>query len=279
MGDSGILTPNNPCPVAEVEVKSPTPNNPFPVAVVDVETGLFLSPGKDSAKIFLLPNKLVVFEDHEQHRTAEHGNWHKWNKADGTQMLSITFHYNGSDLDEDLTQHLFRSYIPGVYRMQNGKQVVVLHEEYNNGVGGEPLYLNIDKGKLGYEIKHMYLWLHPQRPPAVLFVTKESLEIVYHCFEVKGAKRPKTCTSIPNGNFDYVYDNRTDIGTIRTCYHWQGEPTTEQTSLCRTPATHPVYRAMGDGKRMYPANKMTRWHIVMVELEENKNVIFSTSDS
>ena len=246
-----------------------------PDAEVDVKTGVFLSPGKEPEKILLLRNEKVIFVDHVQNRTVQHGNWHKWQKKDGTQMLSITFHCNGSDLDEELTQHLFRSLIPGVYRMQDGMQVVVLHEEYENGVGGEPLYLNIEKAKLQYEIKHMYLWLHPQRAPAVLFVTKEKLEIVYHGFEVKGSKRQKTCTSAPNGNFDYVFDDNTGTDTITTCYNWQGSPTTQTTSLCRTPASHPVFRANGDGVRKYPAHKLTKWHIISVELQENKNVFFS----
>ena len=263
MGDSGILIPNNPCPVAEVEVKSPTSINPFPVAVVDVETGLFLSPGKEPAKIFLLPNKLVVFEDHEQYRTSEHGNWHKWyNHFDGTQMLSITFHYNGSYLADDLIAHVFRCLVPGVYRMQNQKQVVFFHEEFKDGKTKEPLSLDMQKKDVGVEIEKVYLWLHPERPPAVLLITPKS-QIVYHEIQ-HGAKRRRLCTSVPNGS--YVYS---DTGTITTCFHCHGEPTFLKTVLNRIDDSTPVWRAAYDKR-----SNLIPWHIVMIPLEIDGNVIF-----
>ena len=271
-------TPDTTSPVKEEEVKTPTPNKPSPEAVH--AEALFLSPGKDPEKIFLLHNSHVIFVDHVQNRTDEHGNWHKWaKKSDGTQMLSITFHYSGSDFDEDLTPHLFRSIIPGVYRIQDGKQVIVLPNEYNNGEGGDPIYLNIEKAKLAYEIKHIYLWLHPQRPPAALFVTKERLQIVYHGFEVKGSKRQKLCTSAPNGTFDYVYDKFSETDFITTCFDWQGKPTTEKTLLCKTPYIQPVFRTLGDGKRKYPAKELKPWHILAIELTEKVHVFFSDTKS
>ena len=51
-----------------------------PDAEVDVKTGLFLSPGKDPENILLLRNEKVIFVDHVQNRTVQHGNWHKWQK-------------------------------------------------------------------------------------------------------------------------------------------------------------------------------------------------------
>ena len=78
MGDSGI---------------SIDCNNPASVAEVDGETALFLTPGKFPEKIFLRPNNLIIYEDHDGYQTGEHGNWHKWTKSDGTQLLSLTFHY------------------------------------------------------------------------------------------------------------------------------------------------------------------------------------------
>ena len=45
------------------------------------------------------------------------------------------------------------------------------------------------KEDIDFEVKNVYMWLHPERPPAVLLITP-SFQIVYH--EIKeGAKDSK----------------------------------------------------------------------------------------
>ena len=63
--------------------------------------------------------------------------------------------------------------------------------------------------------------------------------------EIKeGAKRPRKCTSVPNGSFVC-----SDNDTITTCFHSHGGPTTQKTVLKRIDATAPVWRAAGKRAR------------------------------
>ena len=222
--------------------------------------GFFMTPGKSPEQITLRGNKRIVFEDQRNHSTPEHGNWHEWISTDDTRMLLLSFHHRGSE--DDLIAHVFRCLVPGVYRMQNQKQVVFFHEEFKDGKTKEPLSLNMQKKNVGFEIENVYLWLHPERPPAVLLITPKS-QIVYHEIQ-HGAKRRRLCTSVPNGS--YVYS---DTGTITTCFHCQGEPTFQKTVLNRIADSTPVWRAVYDKR-----SNLIPWHIVMIPLEIDGNVIF-----
>ena len=236
--------------------------------------GFLMTPGKPTEQITLRDNKRIVFEDQQKKSTKDHGNWHEFITTDHTKMLLLTFHFRGSE--DDLMPHLFHCFVPGVYRMQNWKQVVFFPEEFNDQSTEEPLRLDLHEKDSGFQVENVYLWFHPARPPAVLLITPEK-QIVYH--EIKeGAKRPRTCTSVPNGSFVC-----SDNDTITTCFHWLGGPTTQRTVLKRIDATAPVWRASGDEVRPcyeYPI-ALISWHIVMVKLDVGRNVriIFSSDNS
>ena len=215
---------------------------------------------KGFCMLTLRGNNRIVFEDHKNNSTPEHGNWHEWISTDDTRMLLLSFHHRGSE--DDLIAHVFRCLVPGVYRMQNQKQVVFFHEEFKDGKTKEPLSLDMQKKDVGVEIEKVYLWLHPERPPAVLLITPKS-QIVYHEIQ-HGAKRRRLCTSVPNGS--YVYS---DTGTITTCFHCHGEPTFQKTVLNRIDDSTPVWRAAYDKR-----SNLIPWHIVMIPLEIDGNVIF-----
>ena len=237
---------------------------------MNTEKGYFFSPGLFPARITLLRNTRIVYVDHQGNSTCEHGHWVKWDKIDGTLMLQLTFSCKGSEDDEDLWSHVFSCLLPGVYRMQNWKQVVVFPEEFKHPSPGKALCLNINKDVIGVDVKHVYLWLHPGNRPAVLLITPDN-KIVYHVNK-EGTKRQRT--SIPNGFFDYSYDENTDTDTITTCYHCCGEVTTQQTKLRRSAVSAPLRRAIGDEKGFYyeDPSKMTEWHIVMLGLTVGSNV-------
>ena len=124
--------------------------------------------------------------------------------------------------------------------MQNWKQVVVFPEEFKEPTPDKALCLNINKDEIGVAVKHVYLWLHPGNRPAVLLITPNN-EIVYHVNK-QGTKRQRT--SVPNGFYDYSYDQNNDTDIITTCYNWCGDVTTEQTNysvvLCLPPSGVPL---------------------------------------
>ena len=200
--------------------------------------GFFLTPGNSPEKITLLGNNRIVFKDQKGNSTPEHGSWHEWITTDGTQMLLLTFHHRGSEVDKDLMPHVFRCFVPGDYRMQNRKQ----------------------KKDIDFEVKNVYMWLHPERPPAVLLITP-SFQFVYHESK-EGAKRPRTCQMAP--------------ASITTCFHWQGKPTTQKTVLSRIAENKPVWRAVGDENKGCYENlsELSHWHIVI-----DRNVQFLPPDS
>ena len=237
---------------------------------MNADTGFFLTPGKFPERITLLPNKRIVFEDHQGNLTCEHGRWEKWSKIDSTLILQLTFNCRGSEADEDLRSHVFSCLLPGVYRMLNCKQLVVFPEAFKHPTPDKALCLNINKDVIGVDVKHVYLWLHPGNRPAVLLITPDN-EIVYHVNK-QGTKRQRT--SVPNGFFDYSYDESTNTDTITTCYHCCGEVTTQQTKLRRSAVSAPFWRAIGDEKGLYyeDPRKMTDWHIVMLGLTVGSNV-------
>ena len=231
--------------------------------------GFLMTPGKPTEQITLRDNKRIVFEDQQKKSTKDHGNWHEFITTDHTKMLLLTFHFRGSE--DDLMPHLFHCFVPGVYRMQNWKQVVFFPDEFKDQITKEPLRLDLPEKDRGLQVENVYLWFHPERVPAVLLITPEK-KIVYH--EIKeGAKRRRTCTSVPNGSFVC-----NDSDTITTCFHFKGEATTQQTVLNRICATVPVYRASGDGVSPSFANlvDLKPWHIVMVNLDvDNVRINYS----
>ena len=237
---------------------------------MNAEAGFFFTPGKFLEKITLLPNKRIVFEEFQGNPTREHGHWVKWTKVDGTLILELTFNCKGSEEDEDLRSHVYSCLLPGVYRMQNWKQVVVFPDEFKDPTPDKALCLNLNKDEIGVAVKHVYLWLHPGNRPAVLLITPDS-KIVFHVFK-QGTKRQRT--SVPHGFFDYSYDEYNDTDTITTCYHWCGEVTTQQTKLRRSAVSAPLWRAIGDEKGLYFENpsKMIDWHILMIELTVGSNI-------
>ena len=237
---------------------------------MNAETGFFFTPGKFLEKITLLPNKRIVFEEFQGNPTREHGHWVKWTKVDGTLILELTFNCKGSEEAEDLRSHVFSCLLPGVYRLQNWKQVVFFPDEFKDPTPDKALCLNINKDEIGVAVKHVYLWLHPGNRPAVLLITPDS-EIVYHVNK-QGTKRQRT--SVPNGFYDYSYDQNNDTDTITTCFHWCGKVTTQQTKLRRCDVSVPLWRAIGDEKGLYFENpsKMIDWHILMIELTVGSNI-------
>ena len=229
---------------------------------------LLLTPGKFTEELTLLVNNRIVFENQHKMTTQEHGNWHEFITTDHTKMLILTFHHSGSE--SVLYPHLFKCFVPGVYRMQDWKQVVFFPEEFKDQITKEPLRLDLPEKHRGIQVENVYLWFHPERVPAVLLITPKK-EIVYHEIN-EGEKKRRTCTSVPNGSF------HVDGDTITTCFHWKGEATTQQTVLTRICADVPVYRASGDG--IFPSFgnpvDLKRWHIVMFDLGlDNVRIIYS----
>ena len=238
---------------------------------VDRKAFLF-TPGKFTEELTLRVNNRIVFENQHKKSTQDHGNWHEFITTDHTKMLVLIFHHSGSE--SDLWPHLFKCFVPGVYRMQNWKQVVFFPEEFNFQSTEEPLRLDLHEKDSGFQVENVYLWFHPERVPAVLLITPKK-EIVYH--EIyEGEKKRRTCTSVPNGSFACI-----DGDTITTCFHWKGEATTQQTVLNRICATVPVYRASGDGVSPSFANPvdLKPWHIVMVNLDVDNVRINYSSDN
>ena len=241
----------------------------IPTEPSEERKAFLLTPGKSTEKLTLGVNRRIVFENQHKKSTQDHGNWHEFITTDHTKMLVLTFHHTGSE--SVLWPHLVKCFVPGVYRMQNQKQVVFFHEEFKDEKTIEPLWLNMQKKDVGFEFENVYLWLYPERLPAVLLITPKK-EIVYHEIN-EGAKRRRTCTSVPNGSFVC-----NDSDTITTCFHWKGEATTQQTVLTRIFPDVPVYRASGDGVFPSFANPghLKRWHIVMVYLDPaNVRIIYS----
>ena len=122
---------------------------------MNTEKGYFFTPGQFTERITLLRNTRIVFEDHQGNSTCEHGHWVKWTKIDGTLILQLTFSCKGSEDDEDLRSHVFSCLLPGVYRMQNWKQVVVFPEEFKHPSPGKALCLNINKDVIGLSLIHI----------------------------------------------------------------------------------------------------------------------------
>ena len=234
----------------------------IPTETPEERKAFLLTPGKSTEQLTLLANEKVVFENQHKKSTLDHGNWHEFITTDLTKMLVLTFHHRGSE--SDLWPHLFKCFVPGVYRMQDWKQVVFFPEEFKDQITKEPLRLDLPEKDSGFQVENVYLWFHPERVPAVLLITPEK-KIVYH--EIKeGAKRRKTFTSVPNGSFDC-----NDRDTITTCFHWKGEDTTQKTGLKPIADNLLVYRASGDGVTPVFANldDMKPWHIVMVDVGKN----------
>ena len=217
------------------------------------------TPGKFTEKLTLRVNHCIVFENQHKKTTQEHGNWHEFITTDHTKMLVLTFHHSGSE--SVLYPHLFKCFVPGVYRMQDWKQVVFFPEEFKDQITKEPLRLDLPEKHRGIQVENVYLWFHPERVPAVLLITPKK-EIVYHEIN-EGEKKRRTCTSVPNGSF------HVDGDTITTCFHWKGEATTQQTVLTRICAGDvPVYRASGDGSPSFAnPGDLKSWHIVMFKLD------------
>ena len=235
------------------------PRVDIPTETSEEREAFLLTPGKSTEKLTLRVNHRIVFENQHKKTTQDHGNWHEFITTDLTKMLVLTFHHSGSE--SDLWPHLFKCFVPGVYRMHNQYQVVVFPEEFKDQITKEPLRLDLPEKDRGFQVENVYLWFHPERVPAVLLITPEK-KIVYH--EIKeGAKRRRTCTSVPNGSFVCI-----DGDTITTCFHWKGEATTQQTVLTRICDKVPAYRASGDGVFRSFGNPvdLKRWHIVMVYL-------------
>ena len=240
-------------------------NDGAPSETRDNRKAFLLTPGKSTEKLTLGVNHRIVFENQHKKSTQDHGNWHEFITTDHTKMLVLTFHHSGSE--SVLWPHLFKCFVPGVYRMQNQYQVVVFPEEFKDQITKEPLRLDLPEKDSGFQVENVYLWFHPERVPAVLLITPKK-EIVYHEIN-EGAKRRRTCTSKPNGSFVF-----NDSDTITTCFHWKGEATTQQTVLTRICANVPVYRASGDGVTPCFANPddMKPWHIVMVDVGKNVRI-------
>ena len=248
------------------------PRDDIPSKMPVDRKAFLLTPGKFTEELTLRVNNRIVFENQHKKSTQDHGNWHEFITTDHTKMLVLTFHHSGSE--SDLWPHLFKCFVPGVYRMQNQSQVVVFPEEFKDQITKEPLRLDLPEKDRGFQVENVYLWFHPERVPAVLLITPEK-KIVYH--EIKeGAKRRRTCTSVPNGSFVC-----NDSDTITTRFHWKGEATTQQTVLNRICANVPVYRASGDGVSPSFANPvdLKAWHIVSVNLDVDKVRINYTPDN
>ena len=234
---------------------------------VDRKAFLF-TPGKLTEELTLLVNNRIVFENQHKMTTQEHGNWHEFITTDHTKMLVLTFHHSGSE--SVLYPHLFKCFVPGVYRMQDWKQVVFFPEEFKDQITKEPLRLDLPEKHRGIQVENVYLWFHPERVPAVLLITPKK-EIVYHEIN-EGEKKRRTCTSVPNGSF------HVDGDTITTCFHWKGEATTQQTVLTRICDKVPAYRASGDGvfRSFGNPGDLKRWHIAMFDLGlDNVRIIYS----
>ena len=240
----------------------------IPSETPEERIALLLTPGKSTEKLTLRVNHRIVFENQHKKSTQDHGNWHEFITTDHTKVLVLTFHHSGSE--SDLWPHLFKCFVPGVYRMQNQYQVVVFPEEFNDQSTEEPLRLDLHEKDSGFQVENVYLWFHPERVPAVLLITPKK-EIVYHEIN-EGEKKRRTCTSVPNGSF------HVDGDTITTCFHWKGEATTQQTVLTRICDKVPAYRASGDGvfRSFGNPGDLKRWHIAMFDLGlDNVRIIYS----
>ena len=241
---------------------------------VSNEVGMFFTPGKLLEGIELCSNGRIIFQNEHGTRTEEHGHWEKWKLKNDTQMLSMTFHHRGSEGLGDLHQHTFYKIIAGVYRNVTHWQVLVLQDEASDPEENNPLLLNIGDTS-ATTVKHILLWLHPARLPAVVLFTVDG-QIIFYAMKDLGEKR---YMSEPNGSYGYFYERDGDTDTFVTGFHAGGQPTATRTVLRRISSGVPIWRAVGDEKQVYDdVRALASWHIVMVVLEPFKDVVLSHGD-
>ena len=113
-----------------------------------------MTPGKSTEQLTLLANEKVVFENQHKKSTLDHGNWHEFITNDLTKMLVLTFHHRGSE--SDMWPHLFKCFVPGVYRMENQYQVIVFPEEFNDQSTKEPLQLDLLAKDNGFQVENVF---------------------------------------------------------------------------------------------------------------------------
>ena len=68
----------------------------------------------------------IIFTDQNGGRTEDHGHWEAWCLKEGTEMLSLTFNWQGSEAMVDLFGHLFYQFVKGVYYNTSKRQVLLL---------------------------------------------------------------------------------------------------------------------------------------------------------
>jgi hypothetical protein len=231
----------------------------------------FLTPGKDPEKIALCEDQRVIFENHDGVQTDEHGRWDGWTTSAGIDMLTLSFHCKGDERPGKMMPNLFHSIIPGIHRSSDNWQVLLEPDKIGETNVDKALVLDVSPDEIA-NIKHVALWLHPRRPPAVLTFTYDG-QIVYHR-SVDGKTFASVCE--PNGTYRYERHSENEEYFV-TSYHHQAKPTDVWTVLRRSDGLRPCFRAVSDAKTTQDEPRvMQKWHIVMVLLSLNVNVILGT---
>ena len=237
------------------------------------KAGILFVPGHAPENLFLCSTHRVIWNDSDGNKTNEHGNWTEWILTDETQMLSITFNRKGSDAFKDIQSINLYQITSGVYRTVTHEDVLIVPCDLHGGGQEHPLLLRAGTIESVTDIKHMFLWLHPTRAPAVVLFLASG-KVIYSSVSKSRELTDKNTASPPNGKYEYFYSEVNDTDQFKTCFHCRGLPTETQTLFHRVRNLPcPVWRAIGDEKEISDNIRCLKdWHILMLPLELSKDI-------
>ena len=248
-------------------------NSQEPSTIVD-KSFLLLSPGYPEATVKLYSDQRIVYVNSEEHSTKKHGHWNRWTSQNGTEILALTYDEQGRETIRDLNTHIFSEIVTGVYRSTEALQILLqpVQDASTHSKERPQFQLNINTS-IASTIKHVYLWLHPSRKPALLFFTHEN-EIIFYNDDGAGTM------SQPNGSVDYSHDESNNTDTFITKFHSSAKHSETKTLLrriaCETGDEIRAWRAVNEKEKHKapPWHYIRTWHIVMVKLKETRDYIF-----
>lgn len=190
--------------------------------VASVREGIWINPGKNTETVMLSENQVVW--SNGENTSPPHGMY-----SFQGDWLMLCFHYRGSHELVKGFEFQIVAGLDGVYRFVPDLTIICIFNQVIQALRCEPpLQVAIEQVKLEFGIDSAFLWMHPKKQPAFVFLTRTK-QVIYTTKD--GTLGP--C----NGNYDWWGPTN-----LRLHFHSDGAAANAQTTYMRR---------MGEGSAVF----------------------------